>query len=190
VPGRVTFEHLRLIQGLDGKSCKKVICVSVLYFIVVAVSLISIATDIYRQKIYNLVLLPAGISALAYRGATGGWSEFAEGLLGLGVGMVLLIIPYLAGGVGAGDVKLLGTLGACGGMFFVLYTFLGGALLGGVVSCYLLGRQGRLRTSIKGLLLSFLFPGSARFLIGGSGLKFPYGVMFCLAAFVVIWLRW
>ncbi len=161
----------------------------VLYVIVIAVSLISIATDIYRRKIYNVVLLPAGISALVYRGATGGWNELAAGLLGAGVGMALLIIPYLAGGVGAGDVKLLGTIGACGGPIFVLYTFLGGALLGGAVSGYLLWRQGRLGLSFKGALLSFLFRGSARLFIGESGLKFPYGVMFCLAALVAVWLR-
>lgn len=163
--------------------------VTVLDSLVVAVSLVSIFTDLYRRKIYNAVLLPATAFALVYRGITGGWPNVADGLAGLGLGIAILIIPYIAGGVGAGDVKLLGTIGACGGTLLVLYTFFAGAIMGGFVSCYLLMREGRLWLSIKGALLSFLVPGGTRILLGESGLKFPYGVMFCLGVFVALWLR-
>lgn len=161
----------------------------VLDTVVVAVALVSIATDLYRRRIYNIVLFPAIVFALVYRAVTAGWMGLAEGVTGLGAGMALLILPYLAGGVGAGDVKLLGAIGACGGPLVALYTFLAGAVLGGLASCYLLFRSGRLWLSLKGACLSFLVPGSARALIGESGMKFPYGVMFCLGVFMALWLR-
>ncbi|MEW6173490.1 MAG: prepilin peptidase [Bacillota bacterium] len=162
---------------------------SVLDVLLIAIVLISIVTDLYRRRIYNVVLFPAIIFAIVYRCVTGGLAGAIDGLTGLVVGMALLIIPYFNGGVGAGDVKLLGAIGACGGPMFVLYTFLAGAVMGGVASCYLLLRDGRLWTALKGACLSLILPGSAGVWLGESCLKFPYGVMFCLGVFVAFWLR-
>ncbi|MEW6182297.1 MAG: A24 family peptidase [Bacillota bacterium] len=162
---------------------------SLLDAVIIMVSLISIATDLYRRRIYNVVLLPAVVLAIVYRVLNGGWAGAIDGLTGLVVGMAFLIIPYFAGGVGAGDVKLLGTIGACGGPMFVLYTFLAGAVMGGVASCYLLIKGGRLWPAFKGACLSIVLPGSARLFLGESGMRFPYGVMFCLGVFVAFWLR-
>lgn len=53
---------------------------------------------------------------------------------GWAVGIVLLLIPYLLGAMGAGDVKLLGTVGAWGGPRYALLTLFYGALVGGAVA--------------------------------------------------------
>ncbi|MEW6771805.1 MAG: prepilin peptidase [Bacillota bacterium] len=167
---------------------KTVVFVMPLDALVIAVALVSIATDLYRRRIYNAVLFPAVIFALGYRAVGGGWAGLEEGLAGLGAGVGLLLIPYLAGGVGAGDVKLLGTVGACGGPLFALHTFLAGAVMGGLVSCYFFKKQGRLWLALKGACFSFLLPGGVRLWLGESGIKFPYGVVFCLGVFVALWL--
>ncbi|MGQ9513287.1 A24 family peptidase, partial [Thermodesulfitimonas sp.] len=91
---------------------------------------LAVKLELYRRRIYNAVLFPAIIFAFLYRGLTGGWASLWEGIAGLGAGVALLLPAYVAGGVGAGDVKLLGAVGACGGPEFALYTFLAGALLG------------------------------------------------------------
>lgn len=156
---------------------------------IMAVASISLVTDLYRRRIYNAVLFPAIIFALLYRGLTGGWASLGEGVAGLGAGVALLLMAYVAGGVGAGDVKLLGAVGACGGPEFVLYTFLAGALLGGLVSGFLLAREKRLWLALKGACLSFVLPGGVRLWLGESGVKFPYGVLFCLGSFIALWLR-
>ena len=44
---------------------------------------------------------------------TGGWSGLAAGLTSAGLGFLCLLIPYVLGGMGAGDVKLAAALGAC-----------------------------------------------------------------------------
>lgn len=153
---------------------------------ILVVALVSLVTDLYRRRIYNAVLLPAIIFALVYRGVTGGWASLWEGIVGLGTGVALLLLAYVAGGVGAGDVKLLGTLGACGGPEFALYTFFAGALMGGVVSCFLLAREKRLWLALKGACLSLVLPGGVRLWLGESGVWFPYGVLFCLGSFVTL----
>lgn len=157
--------------------------------LVIMVVLVSIATDLYRRRIYNVVLFPAVIIALTYRGITSGWTGVEEGLIGLAVGIGILLIPYVAGGVGAGDVKLLGTFGVCGGAVFALYTFLAGAIIGGVVSGFFLGREGKLLVALKGACYSFLLPGGARVWMGESGIKMPYGVMLCMGVLPVLLLR-
>lgn len=176
-------------EGLARVLGNRVVGVTLLDFLVITVALVSIATDLCRRRIYNAVLFPAVIFALGYRAIGGGWAGLEEGLAGLGAGVGLLLIPYLAGGVGAGDVKLLGTVGACGGPLFALYTFLAGAVLGGLVSCYLLARNGKLGLALKGVCFGFLLPGGMRLWLGESGDRFPYGVMFCLGVFVALLLR-
>jgi prepilin peptidase CpaA len=166
-----------------------VVGVTFLDFLVITVALVSIATDLCQRRIYNLVVFPTVVLALLFRGVTGGWTEVWGGLAGLTAGIGLLLLPYVAGGVGAGDVKFLGAVGACGGPLFALYTFLAGAVLGGLVSCYLLARNGKLGLALKGVCFGFLLPGGVRLWLGESGVRFPYGVMFCLGVFVALLLR-
>ena len=55
-------------------------------------------------------------------------------LLGLVAGLALLFIPYITGGMGAGDVKLLGSIGAIVGykgvIIIFFYTAISGLVLG------------------------------------------------------------
>ena len=63
-----------------------------------------------------------------------GINGFVTSLLGLLTGLAILFIPYIAGGMGAGDVKLLGTLGAIVGykdiILIFFYTAISGLILG------------------------------------------------------------
>ena len=64
----------------------------------------------------------------------GGLEGLADSLQGLLLGGALLFIPFLLGGMGAGDVKLLAAIGALKGSSFVLRAFLYGALAGGALA--------------------------------------------------------
>ncbi|MEW6446536.1 MAG: prepilin peptidase [Bacillota bacterium] len=161
----------------------------VLDTLLIMMALISALTDLYKRRIYNLVLFPAIIFALTYRGVTSGWTGVGEGIIGLAAGIGILLIPYAAGGVGPGDVKLLGAFGACGGAGFALYTFLAGAVIGGVASGFFLSREGKLLVALKGACYSILLPGGGRVWMGDSGIKLPYGVMLCAGALTVLLLR-
>ena len=82
--------------------------------IILMASAISIAVveDLRRQKIPNLVTFPTMVVALAYHTQATGLNGFLFSTGGLSIGIGLFIIPYLMGGMGAGDVKLMGAIGA------------------------------------------------------------------------------
>jgi prepilin peptidase CpaA len=93
---------------------------------------ISVVEDLRRQKIPNLVTLPTMVVALAYHSFSNGLGGFLFSGGGLILGIGLFIIPYILGGMGAGDVKLMGALGAVLGPTGILATSIMVILAGGV----------------------------------------------------------
>jgi len=97
-------------------------------------------TDTLKCKIPNLLnacLLVAGIIIFTVKLGVPG---LLSSLSGLGLGLALLLLPYLMGGMGAGDVKALGALGALIGPYDILHVFIYMGLYGGVLAvvhyCY------------------------------------------------------
>lgn len=63
-----------------------------------------------------------------------GWNWLKSSGKGWLVGIGIFLIPFMLGGMGGGDVKLLGAVGALKGVSFVIETALFGALWGGVLA--------------------------------------------------------
>jgi len=103
-----------------------------LMFLLLLVLSISAIIDFRTQKIPNLITLPTVIIALLYHLFTNGFDGLIFGALGLITGIGLLIIPYMIGGMGAGDVKFMGAVGAILGSKSVFVAFLLTALVGGM----------------------------------------------------------
>lgn len=87
--------------------------------------------DWRTYKIPNILTLPAAVGALTYYGVGYGGAGIGFSLAGFGTGILLLIVPYLAGGMGGGDVKLLAMIGAFLGTKAVFIAFLYIAIIGG-----------------------------------------------------------
>lgn len=155
-------------------------------------------TDWKYRKIYNKLLGPAYLIALILQLWQNGWQGVWAGLLGSLVGLLVLVVPYLVGGIGAGDVKLLAVIGAFGGVHFVITSFIYGALLGGFVSLVILLRRHALITTFKHiiLLLPFLrkYQDLSEALRATREEKFPYGIVLVfgtvLAQFLPLTLGW
>jgi prepilin peptidase CpaA len=83
-----------------------------LYILLTIALTIAVIEDLRRQKIPNLVTFPAMVAAIGLHSLSTGVQGclFAAG--GLALGMGLFLIPYAMGGMGAGDVKLMGVAGA------------------------------------------------------------------------------
>ncbi len=113
--------------------------------------------DFRIQKIPNLLTIPAAFFAIAYNIFFNGLSGFLFSSAGMVAGVLLLIIPYLLGGMGAGDAKLMGVVGAVLGAKGVFYAFLFCAIIGGIyaVTFTLFHRQ-HFRGFYKKLLTSFV----------------------------------
>lgn len=95
---------------------------------------IAIATDIKSNRIPNLLLAPALSFALLLQTLIAGPSGLLAALGGLCVGLAMLMPLYAMGGMGAGDVKLLGVVGSFLGPWGALAagaaTLIAGAILG------------------------------------------------------------
>ena len=113
--------------------------------IIVLVAVFAAAVFDYRfRKVPNLVTFPAIVCGMAVAFLKGGLIGLSASIMGLFLGIALLSFPYAMGGIGAGDVKLLGAIGAIKGPWFVFMTFLVAAIIGGIMAV------GRMAFIIKG----------------------------------------
>lgn len=149
-------------------------------------------TDWREQKIYNKLLIPAFCIALLLHTIQGGFSGLTTSLMAASVGFVLLLLPYLMGGLGAGDVKLLAVIGAFGGVWLVFTSFLYGAIIGGLISVFLLARRKALGNTLKHFLLFLPIlqkPQSfSEAMNDASQEKFPYGIAIILGTLIALFL--
>jgi prepilin peptidase CpaA len=105
--------------------------------------------DLRTRKIPNFLTFGAALAGLAYNLAVSGWAGLGDGLLGLLLGLAFLILPYIMGGMGAGDVKALAALGAWLGPAGTLYLFCYMAIAGGLISLAVLIGKGMLWQKIR-----------------------------------------
>lgn len=99
---------------------------------------IAAVNDWRDQKIPNVLTLPCFLALPAYHSLINGWSGFLFCAGGIGLGIGLLILPYLMGGMGAGDAKLMGAIGGFIGAKGVLYAFVFTAIVGGIYALLLM----------------------------------------------------
>jgi prepilin peptidase CpaA len=122
--------------------------------LLILVLLICVITDLKSRKIYNKIIFPSLLLAFLLNGIQFGWSGLLDSLIGFVVGFSILLIPYLMGGMGAGDVKLLAIVGAIKGSYFVFISAIYMALIGGLLAlAIILFRKGIL-SRIKFMILS------------------------------------
>jgi prepilin peptidase CpaA len=121
--------------------------------VVLVAVLVAAATDIWKFKVYNALTLPLLASGLIYHGIR---LELASSVFGLLFGFAALIVLYIIGGMGAGDVKLMAAVGAWLGMPMTFYVFLASSLAAGIYSLGLVIWNGRLRETIVNLHIMWL----------------------------------
>jgi prepilin peptidase CpaA len=95
----------------------------VLAALVAAFTLAAAIIDYRSKKIPNWLTVPSALAALLFHLVTGGGTGFLWALAGFAVGFALLILPWILGGGGMGDVKLLAALGTWLGPIFILPAF-------------------------------------------------------------------
>jgi prepilin peptidase CpaA len=98
----------------------------------VAVSIIALFTDLRSRRIPNALTLPVITLGLAYHLVIGGPPMLLQSAEGMMLGLGLFMIPYFMGGMGAGDAKLMGALGALAGPWAIANIALFTALAGGI----------------------------------------------------------
>ena len=113
--------------------------------VVVVASAVAAMTDVWRFKVYNLLTFPVLFAGLVYHSTSGGWGGLALSLAGMAFGFAVFAIPYLMGGMGAGDVKFVAALGAWLGITPLTVIVFFGCLATGVYALVLVGITGGFR---------------------------------------------
>jgi len=108
--------------------------------------------DIRTHRIPNSLSLAGLVLGLAGHRWCGGVPALLLSLEGIAVAG-LALLPYALGGLGAGDVKLLGAVGALMGPLFLLWTLLCTVLAGGLLALAWAARRGVLRETVDNALL-------------------------------------
>lgn len=123
----------------------------------IAVLTTAIWTDLRSSRIPNWLTFSTMILALATHAWLGGTQQALFGLAGLATGLGLFLVLYVFAGIGAGDVKLMGAVGAMVGPFGALISgglaiLVGGAYAAGVLayrSCLIRFGWGREPVSLR-----------------------------------------
>ncbi len=94
--------------------------------------------DIRDRRVPNWITFPAMVTGLLYHFQASGPEGLLFSLEGLLLGFCLFLPFYLAGGMGAGDVKLLAAVGALLGPAGVFWACVCTAVVGGMYATLLL----------------------------------------------------
>lgn len=99
-----------------------------------AVLAAAVIIDVKSHRIPNVLLFPALAFSLMLNAAVGGVDGLLGSLAGLVLGIAMLLPLYVMGGMGAGDVKLLGVVGSFLGPWATVVagmaTMIAGAIVG------------------------------------------------------------
>ena len=108
--------------------------------------------DVRERRIPNLLTGPAIVAGLLLHLAVGGWAQMgSSALAGLIAGSIFLIF-FLAGGMGAGDVKLMAAVGCIAGLSPLRLVMVSTVIFGGVFALVLAVYRGRLRQTLGNVI--------------------------------------
>lgn len=129
--------------------------------------LVAVWSDQRTHRIPNLLMLLMLMSGLSLRYFLEGSAGLVNSLIGVGAGFLTLIVPYVRGGMAAGDVKLLAAVGAFVGPVIVVMAGLIATVIGASVGGVLLAlhRYRNNNASIEQMLTT-KFPFAASIALG------------------------
>lgn len=158
------------------------------YLILFVVCGITLYSDLRFNKIYNWVTLPLIPIGLLLNLGIASWKGLASSGLGFGVGFGIMLVFFLFGAMGGGDVKLTGGIGALLGYPFVLNVLLYSVFVGGCIAIAKLIWRGEFFKTIATIFRSFfslILPGRTFVPIPKEEAHIiPYG---CAIALGTVW---
>ena len=115
------------------------------FCVTTVMALVAAVIDFRRFRVPNVLTFPLCISGLVFHAAVNGLSGLQYSAGGIVVGVLILLVFYVLGVMGAGDVKLLAAIGAWIGGTNTVYVFCVAGVVTGIHSLVVLAWQRRLR---------------------------------------------
>jgi len=151
--------------------------------------------DVRTRRIPNALTMPAAVLGLIAATALHGGQGTMASAAGLLVGLMLFFPMFALKGLGAGDVKLLGALGAWLGVSGIVMVAFYTALAGGVLAIGLMVRHRYVGQAVRNLWLLLthwrvfgLRPLDALTLETSAGPKLPYALPTAVGLTLAFWL--
>jgi prepilin peptidase CpaA len=119
--------------------------------------LYAVLTDLRSRRISNRLTFPAMLLGLVANTALDGWGGLQHSALGWAAGLGIMLIPFVLGAMGAGDVKLLAAIGAVKGPEFVLVAALYACVAGGLLAVYYVIKERRVKNTVRYLSCGWLW---------------------------------
>ena len=158
--------------------------------------LIAAVTDISRQRIPNWLTGPAMLAGLVMHLCIGGWRDMLTSLTALALCGGVFLVFHLAGGMGAGDVKLIAAEGCLLGLSNAGMLLTCTVLCGGVLALSLAILCGRLGQTIRNVLALTahhgrhgLRPHPEMNVLNNSTLRLPYALAIAAGCGATIFLQ-
>lgn len=126
----------------------------IIEYLLIILLVFAVYFDLTRRKIPNRITMPAILIGIIWSTVNSGLNGFLFSIFGFLFGLAVFLVPYMAGGMGAGDVKLMAAIGSMMGWRFTLLSSIGTALFGGViVILYMFYKGGMKLTLINAISL-------------------------------------
>ena len=117
--------------------------------VVIAGIMIAVFFDWKARRIPNWLTFSLLVIGLLFHTWAHGWAGFGQSAAGFAAGIFFLFIPFAFGGVGGGDVKLMGAIGSLVGAGLVFKIFLATAIFGGIFSLLEMIQRKAVRKTLK-----------------------------------------
>jgi prepilin peptidase CpaA len=164
--------------------------------LLVAIVVTACVFDLRTRRIPNVLTFGAAACALVFAGATRGVDGLGWSLAGWGVAVVLFLPFFLLRGLGAGDVKLLGAVGAWLGPSGALSLGFFTAMAGGVMALAVVLARGYFANSFRNLWTMLMHwrvfglrPVPELTLQTARGPRLAYAVPIAAGTMVTLWIR-
>jgi len=164
--------------------------------VVLGVVGIAAVIDVRTRRIPNLLTFGSAAAAVVYHVWIGGIGGVVPSMSGWAVGIALFLPMFLLRGMGAGDVKLMGSVGAWLGPLLVLYAGLYSVLAGGILALIVGAMHGYLGRALSNLwgLVGFWRAAGIQPLPGltiedSAGPRLAYGVAIAAGTLAAVWLK-
>src|SRR5260370_3013790 len=122
-----------------------------IWIFALSVTLLAGWVDFHTHKIPNWLTVPALVLGMGMHSVAAGWPGAKTSLEGAGLALVLLLPLVLLRGLGAGDWKLMGAVGAFLGPLMFLFVLVGSILVSGLMAMVAIMRTHRVVETIRNM---------------------------------------
>jgi prepilin peptidase CpaA len=126
------------VYGSEIKKYEEVMFVQFHYYVLIILMAAAFYTDVKDLRIPNRLTFSTVLVSFLYHFIVNGWEGLIFSGLGCGAGVGIFILLYAFKAIGAGDVKLFGSIGAIMGLEFTLYSMMYSVIYAGLIGLIIL----------------------------------------------------